>query len=122
MRYIQATNFYRAQVVALCEKNKIKVPDMGMILVAVDDDGIVHGVAALKLAYQFEPLIADEPVIAMRLASMIEGSAITTGAESILTLVDGNKEDNIDVFTKFGFKVTDVGFTVLEKSLVNKDK
>lgn len=116
--YRQATQLHGNQVVELCQKHGIRVPDTGVILVAIDEDsGNVKGVAALKLTYQVEPLISDDPMIALRLASMIEGAAVATNADKLLALVADKKEEEIKVFEKFGYKITDKNFSVLEKEL-----
>jgi hypothetical protein len=71
----------------------------------------------LRQVWQVEPLIAEEPMDALRLITMIEGASLTLGAKSLMALVDEKKEDKIKLFAKHGFEVTDRGFSVLEKSL-----
>ena len=115
--YRQAIQRDIEQIKAMCEKEKIRAPQLGLILVAVDEEGKIHGLGCLKVIHLFEPLICEEPMVCHALVNRLLGAGLTTDAGSVMAIVKGEKKKEIETFEKFGFTTTDENMSILEINL-----
>lgn len=100
----------------LCDKHLIKVPfDANLIFIAIDDNGNLIGLCALKQEWRVEPLISSNPVAAFGLSKMIEGAALSNGIKTIRAQVDSDDKYLIHQYEKSGYEVVEVNKTILEK-------
>lgn len=98
-----------------CKGKGIAFPSRNeQIFIAIDNDMII-GLTGLKREFKIEPLIAANPVVALKLGKMIEGYALGTGVKVITATVPGDNKKHIAQLEKDGFVIRDTNITILEK-------
>ena len=119
MTYRQATEKDQPQILELCKKNHLRFPqEAAALLVAVDDLDRVHGVVALQVRLQIEPIIRANSLTGYKLHQAIEEVARTNGrGKLLLALVDSKKTKLLEAMQGLGYEITDTNFTILEKEL-----
>lgn len=104
----------KEQVLALCNKYGIDVPQKSMLFVAEDDQGKIKGIIGVRGEVFIEPLISDNPISAVKLYK-----------EVIKYLKYGNvsrvrcicKEKFIKTYRKVGFEQIEKEKVIMEKEL-----
>ena len=99
------------QVEELCSKHKLNASSSGFTLVAVENNTVV-GAITLKNVAMIEPLVSDNPIVASKLFSLMEGVILSKGIQVIRCNTDKKNEK---AFTKAGFNRVFDENIILEK-------
>lgn len=103
------------QIELLCAAHKWEFPT-GMVVVAVDDSGKIHGFIALREAILIEPIICeDNPIIASNLHNIALGAVMNTQYTGVECYVL-NKE-LCNMYKRLGYSVIAENATVMRKEL-----
>jgi len=105
-----------SNVKTYCQNHGIAFPDRNSILiVSLNDQGVVNGLVGLKPQFSVEPLIADNPILANNLGRMIEGVIINEGIKIITASVPRENVKHINQLEKDGFVIVENNHIILEK-------
>ena len=101
------------QVIALCEKHKINAPTSGIVIIAIEDHKVV-GIIGIKKVAMIEPLISENPLVALGLYERAEGIMLEKGEKVARGYTSVANEK---LFNKFGYKEVFQDEIILEKIL-----
>ena len=105
------------EIIRFCLSHNIQPPEIGDIIFAAYDDGVLVGVCGLKVIYQVEPLIApNSPIVAQVLGEKVLAVA-SMQSHRVTAIVKSEKKDLIEQLERYGFIITDKFTTILKKEL-----
>ena len=83
----------------LCDKNKIDLPHRNSFVIVAEDNGKIVGFGSIANLAFIEPLISDNPVVAVNLYNQLLGVAMNQGIKELYCYCDQEREE---VFNKVG--------------------
>jgi len=86
------------------------------VMIAVNTEtGSIEGIAGIKIEAFFEPLISDNPIVAVGLQQRIEGLAIGSRYENIRCVCGKEKQK---LYEKAGYELLEDNKIIMEKNLI----
>ena len=99
----------------LCEKNNIDLPHRNsFVIVAENNNGQIVGFGSIANLAFIEPLISDNPVVAVNLYNQLLGVAMNQGIKELYCYCNEEREE---VFNKVGFEKFQAEKLILRKEL-----
>ena len=86
----------------LCDKNQIALPHPESSILVAEDEGEIEGFAGLVNLTFLEPLISDNPLVAVKLFDLIQGILINQKIKSLYCYCS---DDKVELFKKAGFEI-----------------
>ena len=102
----------KTSLINLCNKHNIRVPEKGMLFVAVNENNELCAVIGLKTEVFIEPLIGDNLHAANKLFIMMEGVIAKEGFSAVRCLCSPDQEG---LFNRVGFNLIESKKIIMEK-------
>ena len=95
----------KQQVVELCNKYNLDMPQSGVIFVS-EESGSITGICGVRMVAFLDPLISDSSALtAHSLYQMALGSLLTSGCKEIFCIT--KDESKLNLYNKCGFRDLD---------------
>ena len=99
----------------LCEKNNIDLPYRNsFVIIAENENGQIVGFGSIANLAFIEPLISDNPVVAVNLYNQLLGVAMNQGIKEIFCYCNEKREE---LYNKAGFEKSQAEKILMRKEL-----
>lgn len=105
------------EIMQFCLSHDIQPPEMGDVIFAAYDNGVLIGVCGLKVIYQVEPLIAPGSSMVAQTLGEKALAVASMQAHRVVAMVKSEKKDFVEQLERYGFIITDKFVTILKKEL-----
>lgn len=102
------------EVIALCNKHGIDVPENSMLFVAEDENDKVVGICGIRAEFFIEPLISENPISAVKLFNKTIKHLQNSQIKRVRCIC---KEKFARTYEKVGFEQIEKHKIIMEKEL-----